>query len=105
MASGPGCAPQQRTHRPEPRGQTPPFPPTAPSGYAPLDPPVHRYCSFLFHSPTGRQGLHPRHCKPRRPVMDLQIKRKKTLVTGSTGGIGLEIARKLAMEGASIVLS
>jgi NAD(P)-dependent dehydrogenase (short-subunit alcohol dehydrogenase family) len=37
--------------------------------------------------------------------MDLQIKRKKTLVTGSTGGIGLEIARKLAMEGASIVLS
>jgi NAD(P)-dependent dehydrogenase (short-subunit alcohol dehydrogenase family) len=37
--------------------------------------------------------------------MDLQIKHKRALVTGSTAGIGLEIARKLATEGAAVILS
>jgi short-subunit dehydrogenase len=37
--------------------------------------------------------------------MDLQIKGKKALVTGSSAGIGLEIARKLATEGASVIVS
>ncbi|MFV3130709.1 SDR family NAD(P)-dependent oxidoreductase [Niveispirillum sp. KHB5.9] len=37
--------------------------------------------------------------------MDLQIKGKKALVTGSTAGIGLEIARLLAKEGASVIVS
>jgi NAD(P)-dependent dehydrogenase (short-subunit alcohol dehydrogenase family) len=37
--------------------------------------------------------------------MDLQIKGKKALVTGSSAGIGLEIARKLATEGASVIIS
>ena len=37
--------------------------------------------------------------------MELKLNNKKALVTGSTAGIGLEIARKLATEGASVILS
>ncbi|WP_245444448.1 SDR family NAD(P)-dependent oxidoreductase [Microvirga sp. KLBC 81] len=37
--------------------------------------------------------------------MDLQIRGKKAFVTGSSAGIGLEIARKLATEGASVIIS
>jgi 3-oxoacyl-[acyl-carrier protein] reductase len=36
--------------------------------------------------------------------MDLQLKGKRALVTGSSSGIGLEIARLLAAEGAAVVV-
>ena len=37
--------------------------------------------------------------------MDLQLSDKTALVTGSTAGIGLEIARKLAVEGAQVIIT
>jgi NAD(P)-dependent dehydrogenase (short-subunit alcohol dehydrogenase family) len=37
--------------------------------------------------------------------MDLKIRSKKALVSGSTAGIGLEIARKLSQEGADVILT
>ena len=37
--------------------------------------------------------------------MDLGLDGKACLVTGSTGGIGLEVARQLQAEGARVVTS
>ncbi len=37
--------------------------------------------------------------------MDLQLNDKTALITGSTGGIGLAIARKLAVEGAKVIIA
>jgi NAD(P)-dependent dehydrogenase (short-subunit alcohol dehydrogenase family) len=37
--------------------------------------------------------------------MNLQLEGKTALVTGSTAGIGLEIARKLAQEGAEVIIA
>ena len=37
--------------------------------------------------------------------MNLQLTNKVALVTGSTGGIGLEIARKLAVEGVQVIVA
>jgi NAD(P)-dependent dehydrogenase (short-subunit alcohol dehydrogenase family) len=37
--------------------------------------------------------------------MDLHLNAKTALVTGSTAGIGLEIARKLAVEGTNVIIT
>src|SRR4051794_39660339 len=37
--------------------------------------------------------------------MDLQLKNKKALVTGSTAGIGYSIAKSLASEGAEVYIN
>jgi NAD(P)-dependent dehydrogenase (short-subunit alcohol dehydrogenase family) len=37
--------------------------------------------------------------------MDMQLDGKSALVTAATAGIGLEIARALAVEGASVIVS
>jgi len=37
--------------------------------------------------------------------MDLKLNKKTALVTASTGGIGLEIARYLAREGATVIIN
>jgi FlaA1/EpsC-like NDP-sugar epimerase len=37
--------------------------------------------------------------------MDLKLNKKTALVTASTGGIGMEIARYLAREGATVIVN
>src|SRR5271156_3763326 len=56
--------------------------------------------------------LYPRRGKERRPAangkdeaMDLGLKYKLALVSGSTAGIGLAIATTLAREGARVIVN
>jgi len=42
---------------------------------------------------------------PKRKTMDLQLKNKKALVTGSTAGIGYAIAKQLAKENAQVYVN
>jgi len=37
--------------------------------------------------------------------MDLQLVNKKALISGSTAGIGLAIAKRLAAEGAEVIIN
>ncbi len=50
-------------------------------------------------------GPNTQYQLPNTTFMDLQLKHKKALVTGSTLGIGYAIAQSLLREGASVYIN
>src|SRR5882757_8260017 len=68
--------------------------------------PRHRCWSRSGNSDLPGQHLHRRHIfHPKVFIMDLQLNDKTAIVTGGTAGIGLEIARSLALEGAAVTIT
>jgi NAD(P)-dependent dehydrogenase (short-subunit alcohol dehydrogenase family) len=63
-------------------------------------------CAILLPMAAANFRGHARHhATEGGAIMDLHLKDKSALVTGATAGIGLEIARKLAVEGAKVIIT
>src|SRR6266851_7529784 len=60
---------------------------------------------FVAAAPSGHCGPIPHHPAHEAQIMDLSLAGRRALVTGSTAGIGLAIARELALLGATVAIN